>query len=317
MAQKEIHPLARVSRKSKLKYLLYILVIITILNISFFLYFSTHTGDNQNIKTQKIVKKTFQQNPEKKISTPVKIDKKNLNYQQINDLNKKDIEKIKKDIIESNIKQLSFIQNPKENNDKNKKLSGTSVKSKKDFNYYYKKAKKAERRGDLKSALAFYHRAYKFNPDEDILYKIAYLNYKLEAYRGATRYSKKILKNNPNYVDAYILLAKIYEKLNNPKKALLTLEEAYYKVGDNSKLLRQLAKMYEESGNIYSAIEIYEILSGKGNLEDIIKTAKLYEKINIYDKALQYYKLALKKDKNGKYKEWLKDKIAKLSNMTR
>ncbi len=306
---REIHPLTHIKNRQKEKRRLIILLILTLINISIFSYIYKDNLKNLLFPKEQI-SKTNEKNTQ--ITNNSKAENKESEKSQIqNNVNFPDIEiQINKNLFSQILKNEDI---PGEISLKKEQTKPKSKKIKKDFAYYYKLAKKAEKTGDIKSSLAFYHKAYKFNPDEDILYKIALLNYKLKAYKGSIKYLKHLLKKNPNYINAYILLAKSYDKLGNTKKAILILEETYYNFPNNKKLMKELAYFYEKTKNPYAALEIYENLAKKGNLKDIIKTAKIYEILGNKEKALFYYKKALEKD-DGTYKLWLEDKISKLSH---
>ena len=315
---REIHPLTHIKDKKKEKRKLFFLLLITFVNLSIFVYIYKSDIKNlifyenkENIKNvpQNLAKVNNETNPEsKKEITKEKIKDAKINFPDIKfNIDENYFSNILKD--EKFPGEISFRPEEKSLNtqEKRKKIE------KKDFAYYYRLAKKAELKGDIKSALAFYHKAYKFNPDEDILYKIAYFNYKLKAYYGSIKYLKRLVNKNPNYTDAYILIAKSYERLGNIKKAILILEEAYYNFPNNKNIMRQLAYLYEKSKNPYAAADIYENLAKDGTFKDILKTAKIYERLGNKEKALFYYKKALEKD-DGTYKLWIEDKISKLSH---
>jgi len=307
---KEIHPLTHIKKsKSKQKLVLKLLLILTLINISLAIYFLYPKNDKSlntmHINHEPVKQETESQkskNKQKKNVELAKLVEKKLSYPKYDlsfSLEDLKLLKIDVDIPEMNPQKTLLLKKQPE--------------VEKNFNYYYTMAKELESKYDKVSALYYYRKAYKLNPDPDILYKIAYLNYKLRAYLGAIKYTKKLIKENPKYIDGYLLLSNIYLKLRKTKDAKLTLEEAYYKFPENMKLVNSLAYIYEKTGNPYAALELYEALSEKGNLEATIKAAKLYEKLGEKDKALEYYRKALSVDK-GKYKTWLKDKIKKLSS---
>jgi len=317
--QKEIHPLTHIKKsENKQKIIFSSLLILTIINIFIISLILLYPQNKEELKKEN--SKKYKENIlAKQIENKSKqIEKKETNS------DKKNIKKTKKEkklhfalldfgSITKDMCSLKIdIDIPKKVHFKPfTKLKDT--KKEENFDFFYKKAKEFEKKYDKKSALYYYRKAYKLNPDPDILYKIAYLNYKLEAYFGAKKYAKKLIKENPKYIDGYLLLSNIYLKLRKTKDAKLTLEEAYYKFPENMKLVNSLAYIYEKTGNPYAALELYEALSEKGNLEATIKAAKLYERLGEKDKALEYYRKALSVDK-GKYKTWLKDKIKKLSS---
>ncbi len=313
---KEIHPLTHVKKsQNKQKVIFSSLLILTIINvfiISLTFLYPNHSKEikkeapqkhKEKILAKPIVKKIENKKEKVKQKSIKKAEKeKKLHFALINsDLITKDIKNIK---IGINIPEKIHFKVPKKSK---------NTKKEENFDYFYKKAKEFEKKYDKKSALYYYRRAYNLNPDPDILYKIAYLNYKLKAYNGSIKYIKKLIQENPKYINAYILLSDIYINQNKIEDAKLLLEEVYYKFPSDTKIINKLATIYEKAGNPYAALELYETLSEKENLEATIKAAKLYEKLGEKDKALKYYKKALSIDK-GKYKTWLEDKIKKLSS---
>lgn len=337
---RDIHPLTHIKkRKNKLQIVLVILSVITVVNILFIIYINFFKFEEKSLITINNPKKaaTAELNPKQNNQKQKEV--KNLNYPMNNisisdkdfkniaslqipevnfreENNQKPQETIKSNLDNKKTKQISTVENSKETQkeESNSKEEKKQLNTKKDFAYYYSLAKKFEKIRDLKSAIFYYRKAYKLNPDPDILYKIAYLNYRVGAYRGAIKYSKIILKEFPKYIDAYLLIANSYLKEGKTDLAKLTLEEAYYKFPENKKIIFKLANICEKTGNPYAAIELYEGLAKENDIKAIIKIANLYEKIGENKKALEYYKKAFSID-NGTYKDYLTDKINKLKNI--
>ncbi len=298
----EIHPLTHINKKdTKLKKWIFFLSILTILNFSLFIYVFNLNENGSSINNQKESIKLSK--------TSEKIIKKS-NKEEIN-LNLSSLENLS--VKEKDLKKLvSFL--------KNEEIPVISLKSENKetskFDIFYQKAKKYEKKGDILSSLYYYRKAYNINPDDYILYKIALFNFKLKHYNASIRYGKKIISNvkNEDLLDkAYYLIYKSYEKLGNKKKAKLVLEEAYYKLTNPNLVARALGKFYLKEGNLYGAVEIYESLAEKGDLQSAIEAGKIYEKLGEKNMALVMYKKALEFS-NGKYKNWLEDKVKLLSN---
>ena len=309
----EIHPLTHIkSKDTKLKKWMIFLSILTVLNISLLVYIEKNSISFSLAKENKTYEESL-----KVAKNNNKIDKQSQNENILQNKLKDNLKenKLNYDSLENlSVRNLKIPRTFLEK----QKIPSLNLKDSKisKFDYYYKKAKYYEKKKDILSSLYFYRKAYNINPDYYILYKIALFHYRLQRYKASLKYSKQIISNVNDEIlldKTYYLIAKTYERLGSLKKAKLILEEAYYKLTNPDLVAKALGKYYLKENDLFAAAEIFENLAEKGSFEYAIKAGKIYEKLGEKQLALNMYKKALELS-NGRYKNWLQDKIKFLSN---
>jgi len=307
-ASGEIHPLTYVEKSIfKKRKILILLLILTLINLSVVFFIEIHkepsgnTTANINTSVEKkqidvVVTEKKQQEPEKKPPKLPVQSTKNQKNKAITNTQPALKPQIKEKILTEKISET----------ENSEKVSN--------FDIFYEKAQKYEKKGDYVSAIFYYRKAYSIQPDEFILYKLGLLHYRIKRYHGASKYAQEVVNKTQNQelLDrAYYLIYKSYEKLGQKKKAKLLLEEVYYRLPESFLVSKALAKLYMKEGNLYAAAEIFETLADK-DLESAVLAGKAYEKLGETKLAVELYKKALEMT-DGKYKKWLKDKVKLLS----
>ena len=117
-------------------------------------------------------------------------------------------------------------------------------------------------------------------------------------YNNAINQCLIILKRDPNNINTRKLLGDCYVKRGLLNKAIKEFEGIYDQRSTDKEVLRTLAKLYEDTAQIYSAIAVYNALSSL--LEDNeeiaaiqLTLAKLNEETKDYPAAFEAYKIRL------------------------
>ena len=137
--------------------------------------------------------------------------------------------------------------------------------------------------------------AIKLNKSSDEYnYQLANFNYKMGKIDEAEVISERIIKNNPKYIQAYILLGKINLDNKNHKKAKEFLDIAVELDKNSSESYYLTGCIYYDLENYEKAIEKFKTaVSIAPNTEEYYnKIAQSYFRLKMYNEAYLYYKEA-------------------------
>ncbi len=280
----DIHPFSRVKPKRRRNILLFFLI-----TTAFFIYTSIiliEFSKKEPERIESVVKK--ETISKKMVKTTEDINK--LNYPSINIDIKSMNYSIENTIKRSNI--LSYIQDkPIFKKEKIRKINDSKRER---IISYIKKGKEAEKKGDIKSAIFFYKKAWSLDKNNsDIILKIAYLHYKGGYYKATIKYANWALKIKKDFIPAVVLKAKAYESLGMREKSKAILEEAYFMYPENKEIIFNLANIYEKERSLVVAEDLYKILDEMGYIEGSIGLARVYEKLGYKNKAYRTYRKLL------------------------
>jgi tetratricopeptide (TPR) repeat protein len=120
-------------------------------------------------------------------------------------------------------------------------------------------ADEAYQKGELDKALMILREANYNKPyDAEILYKIAFIHYKKEAYQDAIEALEDALKGDENDPSIYALMASCYRALKQYAKARENIEKALSLESDNAIYHFNYANILQDMGHIDEAIAEYE-----------------------------------------------------------
>lgn len=111
--------------------------------------------------------------------------------------------------------------------------------------------------GDYQAAQSYAEKAVQYDKTNNI----AYIDMLIYTYEYSNQPEKtiplyrKLIVSNPNDIENYYELAKVYQKLNKPKDAIKVLEEAEKKFGITDIVSVQKEMMYEQMGNMNKSFE--------------------------------------------------------------
>ncbi len=111
--------------------------------------------------------------------------------------------------------------------------------------------------GDYQAAQTYAEKAVQYDKTNNI----AYIDMLIYTYEYSNQHEKtiplyrKLIASNPNDIENYYELAKIYQKLNKPKDAIKVLDEAEKKFGITDIVSVQKEMMYEQMGNMNKSFE--------------------------------------------------------------
>ena len=111
--------------------------------------------------------------------------------------------------------------------------------------------------GDYQAAQSYAEKAVQYDKTNNI----AYIDMLIYTYEYSNQHEKtiplyrKLIASNPNDIENYYELAKIYQKLNKPKDAIKVLDEAEKKFGITDIVSVQKEMMYEQMGNMNKSFE--------------------------------------------------------------
>lgn len=111
--------------------------------------------------------------------------------------------------------------------------------------------------GDYQAAQSYAEKAVLYDKTNNI----AYIDMLIYTYEYSNQHEKtiplyrKLIASNPNDIENYYELAKIYQKLNKPKEAIKVLDEAEKKFGITDIVSVQKEMMYEQMGNMNKSFE--------------------------------------------------------------
>lgn len=111
--------------------------------------------------------------------------------------------------------------------------------------------------GDYQAAQSYAEKAVQYDKTNNI----AYIDMLIYTYEYSNQPEKtiplyrKLIASNPNDIENYYELAKVYQKLNKPKEAIKVLDEAEKKFGITDIVSVQKEMMYEQMGNMNKSFE--------------------------------------------------------------
>ena len=111
--------------------------------------------------------------------------------------------------------------------------------------------------GDYQAAQSYAEKAVQYDKTNNI----AYIDMLIYTYEYSNQPEKtiplyrKLIASNPNDIENYYELAKVYQKLNKPKDAIKVLDEAEKKFGITDIVSVQKEMMYEQMGNMNKSFE--------------------------------------------------------------
>ena len=111
--------------------------------------------------------------------------------------------------------------------------------------------------GDYQAAQSYAEKAVQYDKSNNI----AYIDMLIYTYEYSNQHEKtiplyrKLIASNPNDIENYYELAKVYQKLNKPKDAIKVLDEAEKKFGITDIVSVQKEMMYEQMGNMNKSFE--------------------------------------------------------------
>ncbi len=111
--------------------------------------------------------------------------------------------------------------------------------------------------GDYQAAQTYAEKAVQYDKTNNI----AYIDMLIYTYEYSNQHEKtiplyrKLIASNPNDIENYYELAKVYQKLNKPKDAIKVLDEAEKKFGITDIVSVQKEMMYEQMGNMNKSFE--------------------------------------------------------------
>lgn len=111
--------------------------------------------------------------------------------------------------------------------------------------------------GDYQAAQSYAEKAVQYDKTNNI----AYIDMLIYTYEYSNQPEKtiplyrKLIVSNPNDIENYYELAKVYQKLNKPKDAIKVLDEAEKKFGITDIVSVQKEMMYEQMGNMNKSFE--------------------------------------------------------------
>lgn len=111
--------------------------------------------------------------------------------------------------------------------------------------------------GDYQAAQSYAEKAVQYDKTNNI----AYIDMLIYTYEYSNQPEKtiplyrKLIASNPNDIENYYELAKIYQKLNKPKDAIKVLDEAEKQFGITDIVSVQKEMMYEQMGNMNKSFE--------------------------------------------------------------
>ncbi len=161
--------------------------------------------------------------------------------------------------------------------------------SKRDSHLY--SAREFETQKNYSQALSSYKKALEAdNENFNILNNIAFLYLQLKLDEDALIYSQMALNINENYTPALINLGIALARTGNVPEATELFERAASLEPENQSVFFNLAVMNEKLGNYDEASNYYSHLIKLGNASGSLGLARIYEKQDMKEKALQLYK---------------------------
>lgn len=159
----------------------------------------------------------------------------------------------------------------------------------------------AERKGNLEKAIAYYRASAEKDPLAKTYYRLAYVQFNFGESNDAENNAKNAIKADKNYLDAYMLLARIALHKKNPEEALGYYSSVINLDERHAKAHLQMARIYFSRKDWSKAsrhyIQILNIAAlGKISNEVLIQAyyalANNFTIKNDYEMALRYFERA-------------------------
>jgi TolA-binding protein len=167
-----------------------------------------------------------------------------------------------------------------------KKYQGTAERD-----AYLYSAREFETKKDYSNALASYRKALdKDKRNFNIMNNIAYIYLQLGLYEDSVIYSQMALEINENYTPALINLGIAYAGSGKVTEAEDLLKRAAALEPDNQPVFFNLAVLNERQDNYDEASAYYSHLIKLGDARGSLGLARIYEKQDMPEEALQLYK---------------------------
>ncbi|MFN4151333.1 MAG: tetratricopeptide repeat protein, partial [Candidatus Sericytochromatia bacterium] len=152
--------------------------------------------------------------------------------------------------------------------------------------------------GDYTSYLEYSSKIFSIDEhDQKALYGLCKSNVKLGNYQEALNYCIKYISEYQDDTNILNLTGKCYEETSLNDNALTCYQKACALNPNNYESYKNMAHVYFKMENYPRTIENYEkskILNEKSlDLENILELGKAYEKIDRYERAIQYLSLYL------------------------
>jgi tetratricopeptide (TPR) repeat protein len=161
--------------------------------------------------------------------------------------------------------------------------------SKRDSHLY--SAREFETQKNYSKALSSYKKALEAdNENFNILNNIAFLYLQLKLDEDAIIYSQMALNINENYTPALINQGIALARTGNVPEAAELFERAASLEPENQSVFFNLAVMNEKLGNYDEASDYYSHLVKLGSAKGSLGLARIYEKQDMKEEALQLYK---------------------------
>lgn len=156
---------------------------------------------------------------------------------------------------------------------------------------YLYSARTYEIHNDYSNALANYKKALDIDKNNiTILNNIAYIYLQLGIMEDSVKYAQMALNLNGDYVPALINMGIAQAGSGNDREAEDSLKRAVALDPDNQAAFFNLALLHEQRENYNEAFHYYLQLAKLGNAGGALGQARIYEKQNKTEEALQQYK---------------------------
>ncbi|HBO84880.1 MAG: hypothetical protein A2073_01870 [Deltaproteobacteria bacterium GWC2_42_11] len=139
-----------------------------------------------------------------------------------------------------------------------------------------------------------------------IRYEAAKAYYDMENFSSAVEQLEEILKIDPGFIPAHVLLGSIYYKQGKPSSAVKVWERAYRKYHHIS-LFMQIEELYLRESLPYRIIKLYKrtIDSNPSNKNLRLFLARLYLRLEMIDEAIMELELLTKDGEDSTYQNLL------------
>lgn len=136
------------------------------------------------------------------------------------------------------------------------------------------------KQGKSEKAIKCYERALSLKADKKVFYNLAVEHFRKENFHEAKSLLEKALKQDSQFLEAYLLLSYVYGKLNQYEEAETTIRKALNLDPENSAALTALVLLYQKWGKFELAQKYLDILLRKKPKEELylrLKAALLIE----------------------------------------
>ncbi len=159
--------------------------------------------------------------------------------------------------------------------------------------------------GDNETALSYFERTFKLNPNLTAL-KFDYGNLlgNMGKNEEAIEAYKEYIKAFPNDASAYKNLGIVYKNMGNSELALFNLEKSYTKDPSDIDTKKELALAYHMKQDYINALKFYNLAlsSDPDNYELLANKALTLHAMNNYVASIELYKTLLSKKPNERLK---------------